>query len=159
MSPHLSPTDPTTAPALPPQAANGQPHHRPRPDSRPRRRRSWLPYLALGLLLALGAVGLAAALGLAGDVFPSLFPSSRPDLITHKVRSEYLQVTVVERGTLESAQNMDLVCKVKAGSKGTFASTIRWVIDDGSIVQKGQLLMELDDSALDEQLRTLSFAV
>ena len=70
-----------------------------------------------------------------------------------------MSVTVVERGTLESAENKDVICKVKAGSKGTFASTIRWVIDDGSIVNRGQLLMELDDSALQDQFRTQSIAV
>jgi multidrug efflux pump subunit AcrA (membrane-fusion protein) len=91
--------------------------------------------------------------------FGSIFGSQHPDLIVHKVRSEYLQVAVVERGTLESAVNMELVCKVKAGSKGTFASSIRWVIDDGTIVTKGQLLMELDDSSLQEQFRTQAIAV
>ena len=52
-----------------------------------------------------------------------------------------------------------MVCKVKAGSKGTYASTIRWVIEDGSIVSKGQLLMELDDSSLQDQFRTQSIVV
>ena len=88
-----------------------------------------------------------------------MFAVKRPDLITHKVRAEYLSVTVVERGTLESAENKDVICRVKAGSKGTYASTIRWVIDDGTIVNKGQLLMELDDSALQDQFRTQSIAV
>ena len=39
---------------------------------------------------------------------------------------------------------------MRAGSKG-FASTINWVIDDGSRVKPGQLLMILDDSALKDQ--------
>jgi HlyD family secretion protein len=77
----------------------------------------------------------------------------------HKVRPEPLQVTVVERGTLESAENREVVCQVKAGAKGTYASTIRWVIDDGSMVSKNQLLMELDDSALQEQYRAQSIVV
>jgi HlyD family secretion protein len=85
-------------------------------------------------------------------------PSARPDLLTHKVGYELLPVTVVERGTLESADNKDVVCKVKAGSRST-ATTIKWVIDDGTIVSKGQLLMELDDSALQDQYRVQSIAV
>ncbi len=36
----------------------------------------------------------------------------------------------------------------------TVATTITWVIDDGSIVKKDQLLVELDDSGLQEQLKT-----
>ncbi len=66
---------------------------------------------------------------------------------------------MVERGTLESSENRDVVCRVKAGSRGTYATTIRWVIDDGSIVKKGQLLMELDDSALQDNFRTQAVAV
>jgi multidrug resistance efflux pump len=88
-----------------------------------------------------------------------LFASKRPDLIKHKVKPEYLQVTVVERGTLESAENKDVVCRVKAGSRGTYATTIRWVIDDGSLVQKGQMLLELDDSAIQDNFRTQAVAV
>jgi HlyD family secretion protein len=76
----------------------------------------------------------------------------RPDVLVHKVKRENLDVTVSEKGTLESASNVDVVCNVKAGSKG-FASTINWVIEDGSKVTKGQLLMVLDDSALQDQYR------
>jgi multidrug efflux pump subunit AcrA (membrane-fusion protein) len=79
-------------------------------------------------------------------------PSARPDVILHKVKKEDLHVTVTEKGTLESAENKDVVCRVRAGSKG-FASTINWVIDDGSKVKKGDLLMILDDSALQDQFR------
>ncbi len=93
-----------------------------------------------------------------GGLFGGFGPK-RVDVIPHKVTKEFLQVTVVERGTLESADNKDVVCRVKAGSKGTFASTIRWVIDDGTIVTKGQLLMELDDSALQDSFAAQSIVV
>jgi multidrug efflux pump subunit AcrA (membrane-fusion protein) len=66
-----------------------------------------------------------------------------------------LRLTIVERGALESADNRDVVCRVKAGTKGsTVASTIKWVIDDGTQVKQGQLLVELDDSGLQEQQKT-----
>lgn len=103
--------------------------------------------------LAAGVVFLLPALGF------SLFQAKRPDLITHTVTRESLPVTVVERGTLESANNQELVCKVKAGTRGTFASSIRWVIDDGTQVSKGQLVLELDDSALRDQEATQNIAV
>lgn len=74
----------------------------------------------------------------------------RNDVLLHTVRREPLVVSVAEKGTLESSDNRDIVCKVRAGSKG-FASTINWVIDDGSRVKPGQLLMILDDSALKDQ--------
>ena len=111
----------------------------------------------------MAAVGGAAALvhskkDKLAPYFPFLAPAARPDLLTHKVGFEYLPVTVVERGTLESADNKDVVCKVKAGSRAS-ATTIKWVIDDGTIVSKGQLLMELDDSALQDLYRVQSIAV
>lgn len=90
---------------------------------------------------------------------PFLATSARPDLLTHKVKYEFLPVSVVERGTLESTDNREVVCRVKAGSRGTFASTIKWAIDDGTMVVKGQLLMELDDSALQDQYRAQSIIV
>ncbi len=74
----------------------------------------------------------------------------RPDVILHTVKKEELRVTVIEKGTLESADSREMVCKVRAGSKG-FATTIKEVIDDGTRVKPGQLLMVLDDSALKDQ--------
>jgi HlyD family secretion protein len=79
----------------------------------------------------------------------------RPDLIRHTVKRESLQLTIIERGALESADNRDVLCKVKAGSKGsTVSTTIKWVIDDGTQVRRGQLLAELDDAGLQDQLKT-----
>lgn len=78
--------------------------------------------------------------------------SARADVLTHKVKRESLDVTVVEKGTLESAENADIVCRVRAGNKG-YASTINWVIEDGAKVHVGQTLIILDDSALQDQLR------
>lgn len=78
----------------------------------------------------------------------------REDLLTHQVKKEKLRVTVVERGTLESAVNRDVTCRVKAKTQGsTVATTIKWVIDDGSVVKQGQLLAELDSSALQDALK------
>lgn len=66
----------------------------------------------------------------------------------------------MERGTLESADNRDVVCRVKASAKGgTIASTIKSVIDNGSIVEAGQLLVELDDSGLQDQLQNEKIAL
>ncbi len=90
---------------------------------------------------------------------PAMFKPKREDLLTHLVREEYLPVTVVERGTLESSNNIDVVCKVKAGSKGTFSSTIKWVIDDGTLVGKGDPILDLDDSALKDQEQSQSILV
>lgn len=101
------------------------------------------------LPLALGGALLLAGTAVGGWYFLRPAPV-RNDVLLHTVKREPLVVTVAEKGTLESADNRDIVCKVRAGSKG-FASTINWVIDDGSRVKPGQLLMILDDSALKDQ--------
>ena len=86
--------------------------------------------------------------------------SSRKDLVLHTVGFDNLQLTIVERGALESAENSDIVCRVKAGTKGsTVATTIKWVIDDGSHVKRGQVVAELDDSGLYEQQKTEKITV
>src|SRR5262249_38106421 len=59
----------------------------------------------------------------------------------------------------ESADNRDVICHVKAGSKGNYASTIKWVIDDGTLVKKGQLIMTLDSSLLEDNFRAEKIAV
>ena len=88
-------------------------------------------------------------------------PAVRADVILYKVKKEMLLVSVTEKGTLESADNRDLICKVRAGNKGNqgFATSINWVIDDGTRVKPGQLLMQLDDSALRDQEETQSITV
>ena len=78
----------------------------------------------------------------------------------HQAKYGKLTLTVVERGALESSSNKDIYCTVKAGNKGsTVASQIKYVIDDGSQVtgphdgQPGRLIVELDSSGLEEQLK------
>lgn len=78
-------------------------------------------------------------------------PFSGPTVV---VKKEVLRVTIVERGNLESAENSDIVCRVKAKTQGgTIASTIKWVIDDGTLVKQGDLIVDLDDSGFQEQMK------
>jgi RND family efflux transporter MFP subunit len=79
----------------------------------------------------------------------------RNDLVTYTVQKQKLLLTVVERGALESADNAEVSCRVKARTQGnTVATTIKWVVDDGTPVKKGDLLADLDDSGLVEALKT-----
>lgn len=91
----------------------------------------------------------AAAVGYWFTLAPT---PQRTDLILHTTRYEPMNLTVVERGTLESADNREVVCRVKAGTKTT-GLNIKWVIDDGAQVKAGERLMEIDDSALQDQLK------
>ncbi|MFQ3649047.1 MAG: hypothetical protein SNJ75_01845 [Gemmataceae bacterium] len=73
---------------------------------------------------------------------------------------EDLQVTITERGALESAENSDIICRVKARSpNSTVSTTIRWVIEDGTQVKRGDRLVQLDDSALYESLKAQKIVV
>jgi multidrug efflux pump subunit AcrA (membrane-fusion protein) len=73
---------------------------------------------------------------------------------TWTVRKEVLKVTIVARGNLESVHNKDVYCTVRAGTKGsTIATVIKSIIDEGTEVKKGQLIMELDSSGYNEQLK------
>ncbi|NBO93864.1 MAG: hypothetical protein EBV06_16380 [Planctomycetia bacterium] len=93
-------------------------------------------------------------------VIPLWTRIQRPDLLKHRVTYDRLQLTITERGTLESADNSDIVCRVKARSpSSTISSTIRWVIDDGTQVKRGERLIQLDDSGLHEQLKAQKIAV
>jgi HlyD family secretion protein len=85
----------------------------------------------------------------------AIFSSSRFTGPTAVVQKKILQVTVVARGSLESARNGDITCRVRSGTKGsTNATTIKWLIDNGTEVKKDQDVMLLDDSGLQEQLKS-----
>jgi HlyD family secretion protein len=103
------------------------------------------------------------------DRFRSLGPADRLKLVAKlaggndpfaAVKRGDLAGAVVERGAVESADAVDLICKVKArGKEKTAAATINWVIDDGSMVKKGQRVAILDDSALKDELQTAAVKV
>ncbi len=99
-------------------------------------------------------VGIGATAMLAGGS-----KSNRPDLILHTVDYEEMDFTIVERGTLESMENRDVKCMVKATKGGNYATTIKWVIEDGSLVKHGQRICRLDDAALEDQERNQIIAV
>lgn len=73
--------------------------------------------------------------------------SAATELITHKVTRERLIVSVTEDGNLESASNKEIKCQIEGGS------TILFIVDDGTIVEEGQVIIELDKSGIEEQLR------
>ncbi|HKB05668.1 MAG TPA: efflux RND transporter periplasmic adaptor subunit [Gemmataceae bacterium] len=64
-----------------------------------------------------------------------------------------LTPAVVERGSLDAATQADVVCAVRARGRDDTATTLRWVVDDGTMVKKGDKLIELDDSALRDLAR------
>jgi multidrug efflux pump subunit AcrA (membrane-fusion protein) len=118
--------------------------------------------VSLGVKLALVALALAVVVSGSAGGWYLLHQggSERPDILTAPVKKGKLAITVKERGMLESANNNDVICHVKSRTQNaTVATTIKWVIDDGSHVRKGDLLVELDDSGLVEALKAQNIAV
>ena len=58
--------------------------------------------------------------------------------------------TVIESGVIESSQNIDIICNVRSRAGGV---QIIWVIDEGSQVIKGDKLVELDTTTLEDSLQ------
>jgi HlyD family secretion protein len=68
-----------------------------------------------------------------------------------------LDVVVLERGSLESQSNIELICEVEDVRKDNInGTTILWMVPNGASVKKGELVVELDSNpmqeALDEQV-------
>lgn len=76
----------------------------------------------------------------------------REQHLTHTVRRGDLVVTVTEDGNVESASNIEIRCQVAGGA------TIKKIVTDGTIVKQGEELVELDSSAIDEQILTQKIA-
>jgi multidrug resistance efflux pump len=108
-----------------------------------------------GKLLLIGALVVLAVTAVTTVGAARMFRPTRVDLVTHTVKLDRLELTVVERGALESANNHDIYCRVKSGAKNsTIATTIKTLVDDGSTVKKDDLIIDLDDSGLIEQLKS-----
>ncbi len=71
---------------------------------------------------------------------------SAMSVLTAPVKKGDLLVTVTEDGNVESAVNIDIKCGVAGGT------SILWIVEDGKEVKKGEKLVELDASALEEQI-------
>jgi len=68
-----------------------------------------------------------------------------PDL-THTITRGELIVTVTEQGTLESADNTEVKCKVRG------QNTIIWVIEGGTEVKPGDELVRLDTLVIEDAI-------
>ena len=114
-----------------------------RPQAPPPRRRAWPRSLTIFLVLA--AV-LTATTWAAARYVASRGPLVNRDMKTKPVRRGELAVILTADGNVESAVNIDLKCEVTGGS------AILWIVKDGDQVKKGDKLVELDSSTLEEQV-------
>jgi len=74
-------------------------------------------------------------------------------VVWHAVDRCDLEVVVLERGSLESQSNIDLLCEVEDVRKDNInGTTIQWMVPNGASVKKGDLVVELDSNPMQEAL-------
>lgn len=116
----------------------------------PRKWRIHWGYL-VGLILVVAVPATVAAR------WASSSESRDVSLIWQEVRRGDMKISVIERGNLESQENIEIHCGVEDVQKdGINGTPILWIIPNGSSVAKGDLLFEIESTpmqeALDEQI-------
>ena len=106
--------------------------------SRGKRGRWWL-------LISFSVAVLACLVIVQGSALP-LVSSEREDLLTHRVQLGDLVVSVMEQGTVESSNNTEIKCQVRG------YSTVIEVVDGGTIVEPGDVLVRLDTKRLEDEI-------
>jgi HlyD family secretion protein len=96
------------------------------------------------VLLGAGALAVVAA---AAHWMPRSEPSQAiGPMLTHTIARGKLCAMVMEQGTLESAENTEIKCRVRG------ENTIIWVIESGSIVKPGDKLLRLDTLTIEDAI-------
>ena len=93
------------------------------------------------LIILLGGVG-------AGVYFlpDTLLSNEVVENLTYTVTRGPIKIAVTEQGTLESADNTEIKCKVRG------RNTVTWVVESGTIVKAGDELVRLDTKVIEENL-------
>ncbi len=112
------------------------------PAAPPRRTRGWARWILTGLVLVavLGAIGATLKSSL---LTPTAVVHNG---MTERVHKSDLVVSITEDGNVESAQNKDIKCEVQGGG------VILWLIKDGTLVKKGDELVRMDSSAIEDKI-------
>ncbi len=163
--PTVRPLDPTSSPAAGPDAGNGNgetPGHTVSQGLKDRLRGlddvvadTEAPRRSLRLVIVLGLLVTLTVAGVGGYLAMNVLDDPWKDLEVQPVTRGEVIFSVIEKGELEAAYNVDIFCKVRASGRGnSVASSIKWVIDNGTFVRKGDVLALLDDSALKEQRKS-----
>jgi RND family efflux transporter MFP subunit len=100
--------------------------------------------LAIALLVTAGAA-VASNPDLRKQVV-GLFKPQGPNLIPYAVTKQKLVITVTERGNLESSKNLDVASEVEG------QTTILKILPEGTKVEKGDQVAELDSASLRDNL-------
>ena len=102
----------------------------------------WQVVLVLGIG---GILAYAASLMLA-----AASSSNSESQLTYTIKRSNLRVTVVEQGVLESSENSEIKCEVRG------KNTVIWVIENGTEVTPGDVLLRLDTLAIEDAINERS---
>ncbi len=86
-------------------------------------------------------------------IFGGANTSKTKNQLTYTVSRGDFVVSVNEEGRLESANNTEIKCMVKGGS------TILWIIPSGETVKTDQVLVRLDQSAIEDDISQKTIAL
>jgi len=75
----------------------------------------------------------------------------------HTVAREDFESFVTESGDIESSNNVEIRCEVK--SEGRAGTTILEIVEEGTIVKEGDLLIQFDDSVIKQNLTQMEIVV
>lgn len=109
-------------------------------------RRIWKPVIGFAIL------GSVVALAAASWSFFSDMGTESPAYVYYTVAPLDLPIVVTERGNLESQLETKVRCDVESFSGGSSGTLILFIVPNGSAVNKGDLLVELDSAAIRDRL-------
>ena len=99
-------------------------------------------------VILIGIVLSAVFLSVSGSEawMPSFLARSAPDHLIHVVKKRGLEVTITEQGTVQSAENTEIKCRVRG------FSTVTYIIDAGTEVKEGDVLVRLDTKRVEDAI-------
>ena len=132
----------------------------PRGDDRPRRTGVTRAQEGATAILVAGALVLIAmSVGLAWFFFRgSNRPAAEEPIVQEVFRGPYEHV-VIEQGEVESANNVDIRCEIRARESSGPSTSIIDIVPEGTRVNKGDWLITFDSSVLEKDLRQQKIAV
>jgi HlyD family secretion protein len=98
------------------------------------------------LVFAAGALLVSAA----AMVLRAASSPESADFLTHTIARSDVVITVMEQGTLESSDNTEIKCQVRG------ENTVIWVVENGSQVEPGDVLVRLDTLAIEDAINERS---
>lgn len=108
-------------------------------------------------LFIFAAIGSALLLlGITATTLWDDWGNSGPPLVYYNAVSNDLPIVVTERGFLESQEQTTILCRVESYDRNSGSSglTILSIVRNGSEVQEGDLLVELDSAAIRDRLES-----